>query len=110
MNSLKKQFGKRIKELRKMEGLTQEQIAELINIEPPNISKLENGLHFPQPENIEKLAKALNVEIKELFDFSHILKNEKLINLITKELNNLSTNELMYMFKTIQNIKLLRNK
>ena len=44
-----------IKELRKLKGLTQEQIAELINIEPPNISKIESGTHFPQPENIDPI-------------------------------------------------------
>ena len=63
MDSFKKKFGKRVKELRKKEGLTQEQVAEIVNIEPPNISKMENGLHFPQPENIEKLSKALSIEI-----------------------------------------------
>ena len=108
MDSLKKKFGKRVKELRKKEGLTQEQVAEIVNIEPPNISKMENGLHFPQPENIEKLSKALNVEIKELFDFSHLMQDEKLIDDITKELKNLPSSELMYIFKTIQNLKLLR--
>ena len=69
---------------------------------------MENGLHFPQPENIEKLSKALNVEIKELFDFSHLMQDEKLIDDITKELKNLPSSELMYIFKTIQNLKLLR--
>ena len=34
MLSLKQKFGKRVKELRKSKGITQEQIAELINIEP----------------------------------------------------------------------------
>lgn len=108
MNSFKKKFGQRVKELRKMRGLTQEQIAEIVNIEPPNISKMENGLHFPQPENIEKLSKALNVDIKDLFDFSHIIQDVNLISNITKELKNLSSKELRYIFKTIQDIKLLR--
>ena len=31
----------RVREIRKSKGLTQEQIAELINIEPPNVSKME---------------------------------------------------------------------
>ncbi len=43
MSSLKEKFGKRIKELRKAKGFTQEEIAELVNIEPPNISKIESG-------------------------------------------------------------------
>lgn len=47
MNSLKAKFGKRIRELRKRSGFTQEKLAEMIGMEPPNISKMENGLHFP---------------------------------------------------------------
>ena len=71
MTSLKRKFGKRLKELRKSKGLIQEQLAELINIEPPNISRIESGTHFPQPENIEKIAQVLNISVKELFDFEH---------------------------------------
>ena len=78
MTSLKQKFGKRVREIRKSKGLTQEQIAELINIEPPNVSKMESGLHFPQPDKIEKLAKALDVNIQELFDFEHIQKKQDL--------------------------------
>ena len=108
METLKKKFGKRVRELRKSLYLTQEQVAETINIEPPNISKMENGLHFPLPENIEKLAKVLNVEVKELFDFSHILDDSTLKKIICDELNNLSSKELMYIYKTIKNIKFLK--
>ena len=39
MSSLKDKFGKRVKEIRKGKGITQEQLAESVNIEPPNISK-----------------------------------------------------------------------
>jgi transcriptional regulator with XRE-family HTH domain len=54
MSSLKDKFGKRVKEIRKGKGITQEQLAESVNIEPPNISKIECGMHFPQPDKIEK--------------------------------------------------------
>ena len=83
MKSLKYKFGKRVRELRKSRGITQEQIAELINIEPPNVSKMENGMHFPQPDKIEKIAKALNVEIYDLFDFEHHNDRIELLNKIS---------------------------
>lgn len=88
MFSLKEKFGMRIKEIRKKRGYTQEQIAGKIGIEPPNISKLEKGTHFPQPENIEKIAKALNVDIKELFNFDHHQNKKDLRNEIDKILDN----------------------
>ncbi|MCM1004150.1 MAG: helix-turn-helix domain-containing protein [Candidatus Gastranaerophilales bacterium] len=105
MDSLKKKFGKRIKELRKSKKLTQEQIAERISIEPPNISKMENGLHFPQPENIEKLANALNVEIKDLFDFEHLQQKQTLTNEINEYLSSAKIQDVEFVYKFICNLK-----
>ena len=106
MTSLKQKFGKRVKELRKNKGLTQEQLAELINIEPPNVSKLENGLHFPQPEKIEKIASALEVSIQELFYFEHFQSREQLIIDIKNSLNEFDLNSLELIYKFIHELKL----
>lgn len=38
---IKKTFGEKIKRLRKAKNLTQEQLAEMINIAPKNLSKIE---------------------------------------------------------------------
>ena len=108
MASLKDKFGKRVKELRKSKGLTQEQIAELINIEPPNVSKMENGLHFPQPEKIEKIAKALDINIKDLFDFEHFQKKEDLVKHITSSLNEFDLKTIELIYKFISNLKLYK--
>lgn len=39
-------FGKRLRELRTSKMLTQETVAELIDIKPENYSRIENGLSF----------------------------------------------------------------
>ncbi len=44
MNYDMKESGKRIAELRKEKGLTQEQLAEKLNISTSNLGKLERGL------------------------------------------------------------------
>ncbi len=67
--NVKKMLGLRIKELRKFRKMTQEQLAELIDIEPNNVSKIEIGKNYPSPENLAKIALALNIEIHELFMF-----------------------------------------
>lgn len=108
MTSLKLKFGKRVRELRKSKGFTQEQIAELINIEPPNFSKMENGMHFPQPEKIEKIAKALGVEIRELFEFEHLQKKQDLIKYIINELEALDTKDIELIYKFVYNLKLYK--
>jgi transcriptional regulator with XRE-family HTH domain len=82
MAELSRLLGLRIKELRKHKKLTQAQLAESIDMETTNLCKLENGCQLPKEENIEKIAKVLDVEIKDLFDFGH-LKN---ISAIKKEL------------------------
>lgn len=108
MSNLKHKFGRRIRELRKSKGLTQEQIAELINIEPPNVSKLESGLHFPQPDKIEKLAKALNLEIHDLFDFEHLQERQDLIRFIMINLEEFDIKTVELVYKIIYNLKLYR--
>lgn len=106
MSSIKQKFGKRIKELRKNSGYTQEQMAELVSIEPPNLSKIECGMHFPQPEKIEKMAQALNVEIAELFDFEHYQERNKLLNITKNTLDSFDNKKLQLAYKLINAIKL----
>lgn len=108
MISLKQKFGKRVRELRKSRQMTQEQLAELISMEPSNISKMECGLHFPQPEKIEKLAKILNVGVQELFEFEHFNKKQDLIKYIENSLQNFDLKTLELVYKIIYNLKLYK--
>lgn len=108
MTSLKVKFGKRMRELRKISGLTQEQMAEKIGIEPPNISKIENGMHFPQPDKIEKIASALNVKIFDLFEFEHLQNKDDLIKYIKSEIECFDEKKIKLVYKFIYNLKLYK--
>lgn len=66
----KELLGLKIKELRKQKKLTQEKLAELLNLDIGYISKLEVGRNFPTIGTLEKIANALDVELYELFQFS----------------------------------------
>lgn len=66
----KELLGLKIKELRKQKKLTQEKLAEMFNLDAGYISKLEVGRNFPTIGTLEKIAKALDVELYELFQFS----------------------------------------
>ena len=79
MSSIKQLLGKRIKEIRKKRGLTQEKLAELASIEIPSLSNIENGKNYPNHETLEKLSTALNVRPYELFSFDYYLPQESLI-------------------------------
>lgn len=98
-NDMKKMFGKRLRELRTAKMLTQETVAELIDIKPENYSRIENGLSFPKPENIVKLSKVLDVEIAELFQFSHLNDYETILeNIINKLKNDKEATVITYKF------------
>ena len=71
MASLKTRFGSRLKSLRTGRGLTQEQLADATELSIESISNMERGIFGPRFDNLEKIANALNVEVMQLFDFSH---------------------------------------
>lgn len=70
--TLKQDLGKKIQKLRKEKKITQEHLAELVGIDPKNISKIENGNNYPTAENLTSIAKALQVDIYELFVFNEV--------------------------------------
>jgi transcriptional regulator with XRE-family HTH domain len=63
-------LGKRIATLRKSKGLSQETLADKAAYSVEFISLVERGLNAPSVSGLERIAKALRVEIKDLFDFS----------------------------------------
>jgi transcriptional regulator with XRE-family HTH domain len=69
MATLREKFGKRIKELRKKQGLTQEKLAELAKIDYSYLNLIEAGKRNPSLKRIAKLARILKVKLSQLFDF-----------------------------------------
>jgi len=65
--AIKDALGKTIKFLRFRRGLSQADLAEKADISITFLSTIERGLKFPQPNILSKLAKALDVEVFELF-------------------------------------------
>lgn len=76
-------LGKRIASLRKENNLTQEQLAEMLNVTPQAVSKWENDIACPDISLLPELAKTFNVSIDELL----IGKKEekKVVELIPEE-------------------------
>lgn len=100
--SIKELFGLRVKEYRKQKGLTQAQLAELVNIDGKHISCIENGKNFPSADLIDRLSNVLNVAPKELFEFYHLQKSENLKSDIISMLDNLKQEQLESTFKYIR--------
>lgn len=69
MANLKHTFGRKLKALRKAKGLTQEQLADQTELTVESISNIERGIFGPKFDNLERIAKVLDVQVKELFEF-----------------------------------------
>ena len=62
-------FGKRIQDLRKEQGMTQEDLAELVGVDRSYMGFLERGEKNATLDKIGKIAKAFEISVKNLFDF-----------------------------------------
>lgn len=93
MASLRNVVGKNIKKIRKAKKWTQAELAERVGIEPVSVARIETGLNFPKEENIESIAMALGIEVKDLFVSSQADKKGTLIY-IKKTLETLNNRDL----------------
>jgi transcriptional regulator with XRE-family HTH domain len=62
-----KKFGLRLSAVRKQKGVTQEKLAEMINVHRTYIGFIEQGKRNPSIGNVQLIAKALKISLKELF-------------------------------------------
>ena len=62
-----KAFGKRLAEVRRSTGLTQEQVAEKADLTVLSVTYFETGRRWPRLSTLKRLAMSLSVEIGELF-------------------------------------------
>lgn len=60
------ELGKKIKQLRKFSGMTQEQLAEKLNISRQALSKWENGTSMPDVESVVRISKLFHISLDEL--------------------------------------------
>lgn len=84
-------LGNKILALRKKKGLSQEALAEKVNVTRQTISNWELGETSPNPEQLKLLSKELNISIDELLDndtknilIEKVSNTEKLAGLILK--------------------------
>lgn len=61
-------IAKRMKRIRTERGLSQEKLAEQLNVSRQTVSKWENGLAVPSGDNLNQLGKALGVSVDFLLN------------------------------------------
>jgi transcriptional regulator with XRE-family HTH domain len=66
--NVKVKIGQRIKELRTLAGYSQMKLSDRSNLDRTYITSVENGKRNISIENINNIATALNVTLKEFFN------------------------------------------
>lgn len=69
MASLKLQFGRKLRKMRRGRDMTQEEFSESVGISVDFLSLMERGINAPSFETLERIARVLKVTVSELFDF-----------------------------------------
>ena len=75
-DTLKLKFGRRVRSLRNLRDLTQEQLAEKSDLSPEYVGKIERGGASPSFSVIARLSRALNIRPVGLFDFTELGEKE----------------------------------
>ena len=70
--SINEKIGIKIRLLRTKKKLSQEKLGEKADLSKNSISSIERGISSPSIETLDKIAKALNIELKELVDVSRV--------------------------------------
>lgn len=78
---IQQELGKRIRELRKAKGYSQESFARKSGIDRTYIASVEAGKRNISIDNIKKIADALNVTLHDLFDFTKPIHNTILLTI-----------------------------
>ncbi len=78
--------GTMIKRLREKRGLTQQQLAESVNVSDKAVSKWETGRGYPDISLIEPLSAALGVSVIELFSGEDVTNTNRASNMLRSKL------------------------
>ena len=95
-------FGDNLRKIRKSKKMSQEQLAEKMNVTRQSVSKWENGESYPEMNNIFELCKVFNCKLNELVypDMSDISSLDEEIVMNVVKFNEKKQKEV----KTLSNI------
>lgn len=97
MKETNKIVGKRLRTLRNCKGISQEYIANCLNVRTATISEIENGKRSIRVDLLFGVCSILNITLKDFFDFSSTSQDSEaceIIREINSEYSNMSTENL----------------
>ncbi|WP_407270813.1 helix-turn-helix domain-containing protein [Radiobacillus sp. PE A8.2] len=109
-HEIAKVLGERIRKLRKAKGITQEELAHMACLHSTYIGQLERGEKNATLDSINKVARALDISLEELFRFSIFSdKKQETMSQLLSELENIEEEDRSNLFM-IMNILIDWNK
>ncbi len=99
-----KNLGARIKELREKKNYTQEQLAEILELDARSLSRIETGVSFTTIDRLKKMADVFDVELKDLFSTDHYADKKQLIRKINTLLDSASLDDIRTIYKIVSSI------
>jgi len=98
-------FGRRLRSLREARGLTQQQLGEAAEVSYKYVGAIERGEENPSLRVIGQLAKALEVDLRDLFEFQHeetsLAGLRKQLNLLLKEADVASLQQAVKLMRAV---------
>lgn len=104
--------GARIKHFRNLAGLSQEKLAWQAGIAPAFLGQLERGLKSPTVKTLEKVTRALDISMAELFSGPVDTSDEKnaAIKQVVYQIHDLPVESIHNLSVIIQNIQEIKNR
>lgn len=90
-------FGLAIKEARKKQGLTREQVGAMIEIDPRYLTNIENKWQHPSLQVLYDLVSLLNVSVDEFFLSSDSLAKSSRRRQLESKIDNFTDADLVIM-------------
>ena len=90
---INKKLGKRIKELRKIKGFSQEKFAEAIDIATNSLSLIETGNGFMTLATLDRMCEALEVEPYEIFKFHEDINTQEMYEYLKRKVEFIKEDE-----------------
>ena len=81
----------KIRDAMTKKGISGKDLAETLNVTPATISNILNGKHFPKPELLIEIAKALDTDLPGLFERTKEITPTELIERVEEDLKTLKS-------------------
>lgn len=105
MESTIRLLGMRIKEIRQSRKMSQDKLSEKLGIDPKYLSRIEVGKATPSLDLLMKTAGFLDIDLKELFEFTHFEKaaEKNHIEMLLKRLSEEQRKLVIKLIKAVTN-------